>query len=85
MPLSSNNMGTEKKKSNNSDLMRYAGMGTQIFVSLGIAVFVGIKADKALNLSLPLLTLLLPVLVLCLMIFKLVKETSKKNNDVKQK
>ncbi len=59
--------------------MRYAGMGAQIFVSLGLAVFAGYKADKWLNTSLPLLVWLLPFLVLCLMIYKLIQDTSKKN------
>jgi hypothetical protein len=58
--------------------MRYAGMGAQIFVSLGLAVFAGYKADQWLKLSLPLLVWLLPFLVLCMMIYKMIKETSKK-------
>jgi hypothetical protein len=62
--------------------MRYAGMGAQIFVSLGLAVFAGYKADHWLKFSLPLLVWLLPFLVLCMMIYKLIKETSKrKGND----
>jgi len=57
-------------------------MGAQIFVSLGLAVFAGYKADHWLKLSLPLLVWLLPFLVLCMMIYKLIKETSKrKGND----
>jgi hypothetical protein len=58
--------------------MRYAGLGAQLFVSLGLAVFLGYKADRWLKISLPLLVWLFPLLVLCLMIYQLVKETSKK-------
>ena len=65
--------------------MRYAGMGAQIFVSLGIAVFAGYKADKWLHLSLPLLVWLLPVIVLVLLIYKLMKETSKRKDDDQKK
>jgi uncharacterized membrane protein len=61
--------------------MRYAGLGAQLFVSLGIAVFAGYKADKWLNISLPLLVWLLPFIVLCMMIYKLIKETSKRKDD----
>jgi chromate transport protein ChrA len=61
--------------------MRYAGLGTQIFVSLGIAVFAGYKIDKWLKTSLPLMVWLLPFIVLCMMIYKLIKETSKKRKD----
>jgi hypothetical protein len=70
----------QRKPSNQNDLIRYAGMGAQIFVSLGLAVFAGYKADQWLDLSFPLLVLVLPVLVLCMMIYKLIRETSKRKN-----
>ena len=76
-----------KQRSNNnySDLLRYASMGTQIFVALGLAVFVGLKVDKWLKISAPLLVLILPVIVLAGMIYKIVKETSKqKDSDAKK-
>jgi hypothetical protein len=65
---------------NNNDLVRYAGMGAQIFASLGIAVFLGYKIDKWLAISFPVLVWLLPVLVLSVFIYKLIKETSKRKN-----
>ena len=76
-----------KQRSNNnySDLLRYASMGTQIFVALGLAVFVGVKVDKWLKISAPLLVLILPVIVLVGIIYKIVKETSKqKDSDAKK-
>lgn len=63
-----------------SDLMRYASLGTQIFVSLGLAVFVGYKIDDWLNVPLPLLVWTLPLVVLSMMIYKLIKDTSKRKN-----
>lgn len=57
--------------------MRYAGLATQLFVSLGLAVFAGYKADDWLNTPIPLLVWVLPFVVLCLLIYKLIKETSK--------
>lgn len=70
---------------NYSDLLRYASMGTQIFVALGLAVFIGLKADKWLKISAPLLVVILPVLVLAGFIYRIVKETSKqKNGDAKK-
>jgi len=75
----------QRKQSSNSDLARYAGLGAQIFVSLGIAVFIGYKADKWLAVSFPLLVWLLPLLVLCMMIYKLIKETSKRKADDEKK
>ena len=65
--------------------MRYASLGTQIFVSLGIAVFIGYKADDWLHTSIPLLVWILPLVVLSMMIYKLIKDTSKRKNvDVKE-
>ena len=61
--------------------MRYAGLATQMFAGLGIAVLIGLKADKWLKLSFPLLLWLLPLLVLAAIIYKLVKETGRRNND----
>jgi len=75
----------QRSNKNNSDLLRYASMGTQIFVALGLAVFVGLKVDKWLKISAPLLVLILPVIVLVGIIYKIVKETSKqKDSDAKK-
>lgn len=72
------------KKGNNSDVLRYAGLGAQIFVSLGLAVFAGYKADHWLKFSFPLLIWLLPFAVLAAMIYKLIKETSKRKQENEQ-
>lgn len=64
-----------------NDLMRYAGLGAQLFVSLGIAVYAGYQADRWLHIRVPLLVWLLPLVVLCGMIYKLVKDTSKQKPD----
>lgn len=58
--------------------MRYAGLATQMLVSLGLAVFLGLKADKWLKLSFPILSWLLPLLVLAAIIFQVIKETGPK-------
>lgn len=74
-------MEKQQKSGNNSDLMRYAGLGAQIFVSLGIAVYIGLKLDKWLHLRFPLLVCLLPFIVLVVMIYNLIKQTSKKKKS----
>ncbi len=66
--------------SNKKDLLRYATLGTQLMVSIGIAVFAGIKGDQWLHTS-PLLSCTLPLLVLFAIFYKLYKETSAKNKD----
>ncbi len=66
--------------------MRYAGLGAQIFVSLGIALLAGYKVDKWTHLRLPVFIWLLPFLVLCLLIYNLIRETSKpKSGNDQQK
>ena len=71
-----------QKKPYTNDLLRFAGLGAQIFVALGIAVFAGYKADRWINTGFPLLIWVLPLLVLAAMLYKLVGETAKgKRNE----
>lgn len=72
---------TETKKSNNNILWRYAGMGAQILVSLGLALFIGLKLDAWIRTPFPLLVWLLPLLVIIGMIIKTIKDTSKPKHD----
>lgn len=67
-----------KPTNSSNDLLRYAGLGGQILVAIGLAVFAGLKLDKWIGLAFPLLVWLLPLLVVSMMILKLIKETSKK-------
>jgi hypothetical protein len=67
-----------KKPSSTNDLMRYAGLATQLFAMLALAVFAGYKGDDWLNTPIPLLVWVLPLLFLGITIFKLIKDTSKK-------
>ena len=66
----------------NRDLIKYAGLGTQILVALGLAVFAGLKGDKWLHTS-PLLVCILPLLILFVIFYKLIKETAKPPKDEK--
>jgi len=68
----------ESKKSNNNILWRYAGMGAQILVSLGLALFIGLKLDGCIRTPFPLLVWLLPLLVIAAIIYKLLKDTANK-------
>ena len=65
-------------KKGSAQLWQYAGIGGQIFVSLGIGVFLGLKADEWLRFKFPLLVWILPLLILIVMIAKLIKSTSNK-------
>ena len=70
------NKPVDKKSS--AQLWQYAGIGGQLLASLGIGVFLGLKADQWLNFSIPLLVWILPLLILIAMIARLIKATSKK-------
>jgi hypothetical protein len=70
-----------KPNKNSNDLLKYAGWGTQLFVLLALAVFGGGKLDRAMGLKTPLLIWILPFFALVLMIYQLVKDTSKKKKD----
>jgi F0F1-type ATP synthase assembly protein I len=75
---------SNKPPSNNSnrDLVRYASLGTQMLVAIGLAVFVGLKADKWLH-TLPLLSCVLPLLTLIAIFYILMRETAKPPKDEK--
>ena len=50
----------------------------QFLVSIGLCVFIGLKVDKWLHVSIPFLVWLLPLMVITGIIFKIIKETAKK-------
>ncbi|MBL7741120.1 MAG: AtpZ/AtpI family protein [Chitinophagaceae bacterium] len=64
----------------NKDLLRYAGLGSQLLAAIGLAVFAGLKADKWLHTS-PVLACVLPLLALGAMFYKLVRDTGKHKKD----
>ncbi len=66
------------KKENNSDLLRYAGMGMEFLASIALGIFIGLKADNWLKFSFPLLVWLLPLLIIIALTIKIIKDTSKK-------
>ena len=68
----------DKKKETNKELMRYAGLGMQFLVAIGLALFLGLKIDKWTHLGIPLAVWLLPLLFIVVMIIKIIKDTSKK-------
>lgn len=61
------------------DLWKYAGLGAQIFASIGVAVYLGHLADKhILQFRVPVATITLPLVVISAIIYSIIKETSKK-------
>ncbi len=71
----------KKDVSNKSLLMRYASVGSQLLAGLIITVFVGKWIDEKLHFSFPVLIWSLPLIFIISMILKVIKDTSKKNNE----
>ncbi len=66
------------RKTDNTLLWKYAGFATQLVVALAFAVFIGIKTDKWIGLKSPLLVWLFPLLIICVLFYKVIKDTAKK-------
>jgi hypothetical protein len=66
------------KKNDNKLLLKYAGLATQLFIALGLAVYVGIKVDGWLALKNPIFVWVLPLVVIAAIIYKVIKDTSPK-------
>ena len=71
---------TPKKKQpeNSNSYMRYATMGTQMIVIIGIGVFGGFKLDKWLEFKIPVFTILLSLLSVAAAIYLSIKDFIKK-------
>lgn len=66
--------------SNNQLLYKYAGLTVQLMVALALALYAGYSIDRWLNFATPLLVWILPLVVVVALIFKVIRDTSKKNN-----
>jgi len=70
-------MNDKKKDDGKRLLLQYAGFASQLVISLGAGVLIGYWVDKKINLSIPVLTWLLPLLILLVLFWKVMKDTSK--------
>jgi hypothetical protein len=68
---------------NRKELLQYAGLSAEVCASVGLSVFIGIKADKWLRVSFPVFAWALPLLVIVALIVKLIKSSSSKRRDGK--
>ncbi len=57
--------------------MKYAGLASQLLISLGLAVYLGMWIDKHYIKSIPIFVWVLPLVVLVGTIVKIIKDTSK--------
>ena len=77
--MTENSEENKERNRRNSQLFRYSAITAQIFVSIGLGVFIGIQADGWFHVSFPLLVWLLPLLIIFGIIYKIIKDTSGKN------
>jgi hypothetical protein len=68
----------KKRPESSSSYMRYASMGTQMIVIIGIGVFGGYKLDKWLEFKFPIFTLILSLFSVAAAIYLSVKDFIKK-------
>ncbi|HEV9037346.1 MAG TPA: hypothetical protein VGQ51_12015 [Puia sp.] len=61
-------------------LLRYAGISSEVVASVGVSVFLGMKADKGLKVSFPIFSWALPLLVIVVLLVQLVKAGSGKKD-----
>jgi F0F1-type ATP synthase assembly protein I len=60
----------------NNDFMKYAGMAAQFMATLAVAFFIGIKLDHFWELKFPILTIILPLIMLFVLLWKIVKDSN---------
>jgi len=68
----------QQKNDGRNLLWKYSGMATQFLVALGIGVFIGMFVDKKIGWKVPVLVWLLPLLILIVLFYKVLKDTSTK-------
>lgn len=68
----------QETPSNKKLLLQYAGFAFQLMAALGVATFAGYYADKWIKTTFPIFLWLLPLAVLIIILWKAVKDTSKK-------
>ena len=78
--MQTNQSSTPKKKQpdESNAYMRYATMGTQMLVIIGLGVFGGYKLDKWLEFKIPVFTLILSLLSVAAAIYLSVKDLYRK-------
>lgn len=73
------NSSKKSPKSSDQSLMRYMGLATQFFISIGIGLWIGLKADDYFKFSSPVFIWVLPLLIVVSSLIKIIVDTNKKN------
>ncbi|MEY3060112.1 MAG: hypothetical protein RL000_1464 [Bacteroidota bacterium] len=76
--MSVDNIPNPKSGGSNTSLMRYMGLATQFFVTIGIGLWIGSKLDQYFSFGSPLLIWVLPLLIVVSSLIKIILDTNKK-------
>jgi F0F1-type ATP synthase assembly protein I len=68
----------EAKKSS-QPLMRYMGLATQFFISIGVGLWIGSKVDDYFSIKTPVFIWVLPLLIVVSSLIKIIIDTNRKN------
>ena len=79
--MSADKTSNKKERDANSSLMRYMGLATQLFVAIGVGLWVGLKLDQYLSFGSPVLIWVLPLLIVVSSLIKIIMDTNKKRNE----
>jgi F0F1-type ATP synthase assembly protein I len=60
----------------NNELMKYAGLASQLMATLGVAFFVGYQADQYFNFKIPIVMISLPLAMLIISFWKIIKDSN---------
>lgn len=66
------------KKDGKNILWKYAGLGTQLIVAIGLSVFAGMKMDEWLGFKTPLAVWVLPLFIISVIMYKVIRDTAPK-------
>jgi F0F1-type ATP synthase assembly protein I len=76
--MSSFNKTNKQGEGSNNSLMRYMGLATQFFVSIGVGLWLGSVIDDYFSIKAPLFIWVLPLLIVVSSLIKIIIDTNKK-------
>ncbi len=77
--MSSFNKTKKQGEGSNNSMMRYMGLATQFFVSIGVGLWLGSVIDDYFSVKAPLFIWVLPLLIVVSSLIKIIIDTNKKN------
>lgn len=63
----------------NNEILKYAGLATQMIAALGVAIFVGYRIDQWMTWKFPLFTISFPLVSLLFVFYKILKDSNPRN------